>query len=656
MNLRRHLEQRLSAVLAEAAGRVPSPALVAPASRAEFGHYQANGVMPAAKALKTNPRKLAEKVRAAAEADLAGIAESVEVAGPGFINVRLAPEWLAGQLAAMSADDRLGVEGLARPRTVVVDYSHPNIAKEMHVGHLRSTIIGDAIVRVLDFLGHKVIRQNHVGDWGTQFGMVILAMWHICMAARRGEGDWIDRQLRDLSTVSPRADVADREAALREVCRLHQKHLDEDWDGSRAFYPYLREIEKTRSLTLDDLLPAYQFVNLVETLAEGTSLEVASPPDRRAMPLASVSRHITTMLQDRGDPRNEQEGLAWRYAREVSLAACHALYRRLGVSLTPGDVRGESEYHDDLPKVVEALGAAGLLTVSEGAKCVFLDEFKNADGQALPVIVQKSDGAYLYATTDLAAVRYRAGALKADRILYVVDARQRLHLRQVFAVSRRAGFAPAGCSLEHHAFGMMLGPDGRPFRTREGGTVKLMDLLDEAEARAFELVSQKGPDLPEPRRRQIARAVGIGAVKYADLAQHRTSDYVFSFEKMLSLDGNTAPYLQYAYARIRSIFRKGGSEGPAGEIRLADPAERALGLKLLQFPEAVETVADECLPHLLCGYLYDLAVAFTGFYETCPVLKSDEPVRSSRLALCDLTARTISKGLSLLGIETVEQM
>jgi len=350
----------------------------------------------------------------------------------------------------------------------------------------------------------------------------------------------------------------------------------------------------------------------------------------------------------------------WKLFRDISWEHCKRVYEKLGPLLTEQDIRGESAYNDDLPEVIKALEEKGLLTESQGAKCIFLDEFKDKDGNALPVIVQKSDGGYLYATTDLAAIRYRVEKLKADRILYVTDSRQSLHFQQVFAVARKAGFAPEGVRLEHIAFGMMLGPDGKPFKTREGGTVKLMDLLDEAEQRAYNLVCEKSPHLPEDEKRRIAHVVGTGAVKYADLSQNRTSDYVFSFDKMLSLEGNTAPYMQYAYARIRSIFRKNKSDKNDEQITesiiIDHPAERTLVLKLLQFAEAIESATSDYFPHLLCNYLYDLAGAFTTFYESCPVLKSSEPIRSSRLQLCQLTARTIRTGLGLLGIETVEQM
>jgi len=578
MTLRRILDQRFSEALAAAGAPQGSPSIVLPATKPEFGDYQVNGVMPAAKKLKMNPRQLAEKVLA--EADLEGIAESAEVAGPGFINIHVSGDLLVQRLQAALADGRLNIAKADKPQTVVVDYSHPNLAKEMHVGHLRSTIIGDAIVRVLEFLGHKVIRHNHVGDWGTQFGMLLAYM-----DRSQGESD---------------------------------EHLEDN---------------------LSDLDRFYQAAHEVFT---------------RDPEFADLSRQYVVRLQG-GD---EQCLKMWQRFMDESADHSSRVYDRLNVTLKRSDLRGESAYNDDLPRVIEDLRNEGLLTESRGAQCVFLEEFKGADGEPLPAIVQKSDGGYLYLTTDLAAVRYRAGELQADRILYIIDARQSLHLRQVFAVARAAAFAPSSCSLEHQPFGTMQGEGGKPFRTREGGTVKLMDLLDEAENRAAEIVAQKNPDLSDDQKARIAHVVGIGAVKYADLSHNRTSDYVFSWDRMLSLEGNTAPYMQYAYARVRSIFRKGAASAMSkgAYIGMTEPAERALALKLAQFPEAVESVAAESLPHLMCNYLFGLAGAFMSFYEHCPVLQSDEPVRSSRLAMCDLTARTIKTGLDLLGIETVEQM
>ncbi len=580
MNIRRELDVRISKALAAAGAPEGTPALVAQAAKPQFGDYQANGVMAAAKKLKTNPRDLAEKVLAGV--DLSDIAEKVEVAGAGFINITLNTEQLAGQLGKAIGNKSLGVEGPAEAQTVVVDYSSPNLAKEMHVGHLRSTIIGDVIARVLEFLGHDVKRQSHVGDWGTHYGMLIAYLKQLLLSDPTGG------------------------------------HADSELSDLEGFYRKAKE--------RFDAEPAF----------------------------ADASRQEVVNLQS-GDPQTRD---MWARHRELSLRHCEEVYKRLGVTLARADIRGESAYNDQLTDVAGELDKKGLLKESQGAKCVFLEQFKDKDGQTLPVIVQKTDGGYLYATTDLAGVRYRASQLKADRILYVVDSRQTLHFRQIFAVARKAGFVGENVSLEHVAFGMMLGDNRQPLKTREGGTVKLMDLLDEAKRRAANIVAEKNPGLSDDEKANIARVVGIGAVKYADLAQNRTSDYMFNWGKMLSLEGNTAPYMQYAYARIRSIFRKGKEEAGAttGKILLTEAAERNLGVKLAQFPETIQAVADDCLPNVLCAYLFDLAGAFMSFYESCPVLIAAEPDRTSRLTLCDLTARTIQTGLGLLGIETLEQM
>ncbi len=601
MNLRNELEKRVSQALSAAGAPAGSPAMVAPAANPKFGDYQANGVMAAAKKLKANPRELAAKVVAQLQpggaAELSDLAEKVEVAGPGFINIKLKKDWLQQQLAAAGDDEHLGVDRPSEDKrqNIVVDYSAPNLAKEMHVGHLRSTIIGDALARVLEFAGHSVIRQNHVGDWGTQFGMLIAYM---------------ERTSADAS-----ASIADLEDFYRQAKRL--------FDSDPAF--------------------------------------------------ADTARQYVVRLQG-GDPEVRHK---WEMFADKSLAHADEIYSKLNVGLRREHIRGESSYNDMLPGVVEDLRKAGLLTESQGAQCVFLPDFTGKDGEPLPLIVQKSDEGYLYATTDLAAIRYRVSTLHANRVLYSTDAGQSLHFRMVFAVARAAGFAPPEVSLEHVAFGVMLAEGGGKFRTRTGGTIKLMALLDEAVQRAYALVNEKNADdvakdraepLSEGQKRDIANAVGIGAMKYADLSQNRTSDYVFSFDKMLSLDGNTAPYMQYAYARIQSIFRKGGDQGSVpGDHRLEfairnsqfaiqDPPERALALRLVQFPETIAAVAADCMPNVLCAYLYDLAGAFTTFYENCPVLKSQEPTRSNRLALCELTARTIKTGLGLLGIQTIEQM
>lgn len=566
------LDSRVSAALA-AVGCEGAPAVVQVSGRPEYGDYQANGVMGAAKARKMNPRQLATEV--VAKLNLEGIASKIEIAGPGFINITLAPAYLAAQVQHALADSRLGVPQPAMQR-VVVDYSSPNLAKEMHVGHLRSTIIGDALARVLRFVGHDVIAQNHVGDWGTQFGMLTAFL----IEAEQG-GD---------SHVA----LAD----LEDFYRRAKQRFDED----EAF--------------------------------------------------ATRAREYVVKLQG-GDA---QVNVLWQKFLDVSLHHCEAVYEKLGVGLKREDVRGESAYNPDLAVVVKNLQAQGLAVESEGAQVVFLDEFKNKEGQAQAYIVQKQDGGYLYSTTDLAAVRYRVATLKADRVLYVVDARQSLHFQQMFSVSRKAGYAPATLSLEHVGFGVMLGEDGKPFKTRSGGTVKLAELLAEAELRAHALVSEKNPDMPEVERRVIARAVGIGAVKYADLSKNRNSDYVFSWDSMLSFEGNTAPYLQYAYTRIASVFRRAEGFDAAAPVVLGEEAERQLALVLARFADALQSVARETMPHFLCAYLYELAGQFMRFYEACPVLKSEGAVRASRLRLCELTARTLKTGLGLLGIEVLEQM
>ena len=568
MNVASLLGQRVSEALA-AAGAVDAPRVVGPATRPEFGNYQANGVMGAAKRLGTNPRALAERVLA--ELDLDGIANRVEIAGPGFINIHLEPGFIAAQLDT----EQPLLDPTTSPITVVVDYSAPNLAKEMHVGHLRSTIIGDAVARVFAVLGHRVIRQNHVGDWGTQFGMLIA---HLEEIGANSE------QLADL-------EVFYRAAKVR-------------FDSDQAF--------------------------------------------------AQRARSQVVALQS-GEPGVRA---AWQRFIDISLNHCETIYQRLGVQLTRDGVRAESSYNDDLSEIVSRLDDAGLLTRSDGADCVFLDQFTGKDGLPLPVIVRKSDGAYLYATTDLAAARYRCQTLHADRVLYFVDARQSLHFQQVFAVAANAGFVTESCKLEHHPFGSMLGPDGRPFRTRAGEVIKLADLLDEARQRAEHLVRAKNPELSESQIDTIAEAVGIGAVKYADLSKSRTTDYVFDWDQMLSFDCNTAPYLQYAHTRINSMFARGGLElgSLSGRATLDEPAERDLGALLIRFQEIVDQVARDAFPHHLCSYLVDVAARYMQFYESCPVLSQEEPIRTSRLLLSQRTADVLETGLGLLGIETVERM
>lgn len=539
------------------------------------GDFASNIAMMLAKPAGMKPRDLAEKLIAALPTD-ASISK-VEIAGPGFLNFYQNTQALAARLDALLADATLGVRKNGPTQRVVVDLSAPNLAKEMHVGHLRSTIIGDGVARVLEFLGDEVIRQNHVGDWGTQFGMLLAFMQENPAAAE--------------------SELADLEGFYRAAKKR--------FDDSAEFAERARE--------------------LVVQLQAG---------DAECLRL-------------------------WHRFNDISLSHCQALYDRLGVKLSMADVKGESAYNDDLANVVADLKAKGLLTESDGAQCVFMDAFTNAEGNPLPLIVQKAGGGYLYATTDLAATRYRANVLKADRVLYFVDQRQALHFQMVFAAARLAGFVPAAMQMEHMGFGTMNGADGRPFKTRDGGTVKLVDLLDEAEERAYTLVKGKNPELDDAELRQIARAVGIGAVKYADLSKHRTSDYRFNFELMLSFEGNTAPYLLYAYTRVASIFRKLG-KGFAeveGQLDLQAPQEIELAGKLAQFGEVLAGVADKGEPHLLCAYLYDVAGLFSSFYENCPILASeDETLRNSRLRLAALTGRTLKQGLELLGLETLERM
>ena len=557
------------------------PAGLTPAIQVEntkdksHGDFASNIALMLAKPAAMKPRDLAEKLVAALPADAA--ISKVEIAGPGFLNFFQNNDALAQRLEAALADARLGVTKNGRPGRVVVDLSSPNLAKEMHVGHLRSTIIGDAVARVLEFLGDTVIRQNHVGDWGTQFGMLLAHMEENPAAA---EGELSD---------------------LEHFYRASKKRFDESDE------------------------------------------------------FADRARQLVVRLQT-GEPECLR---LWKHFNEVSLSHCQEVYDRLGVRLSPADVRGESSYNEDLPGIIEALRAKGLLTESDGAQCVFLEEFKNAEGNPLPVIVQKAGGGYLYATTDLAAMRYRSQQLKADRVLYFVDQRQALHFQMTFDVARRAGFVDAATELEHMGFGTMNGADGRPFKTRDGGTVKLIDLLNEAEQRAYALVKDKNPELAEDELRSIARAVGIGAVKYADLSKHRASDYSFNFDLMLSFEGNTAPYLLYAYTRVASVFRKLGLgfDQIEGSIAIEAEQEQALAAKLAQFGEVLGNVAEKGQPHLLCAYLYDLAGLFSSFYEHCPILAADSEARKqSRLRLAALTGRTLKQGLELLGLETLERM
>ena len=540
---------------------------------------QANGAMALAKRLGRRPSEIAEEVVAAA--DLGGMCREVSVSPQGFINLTLSTEWLARLLAEQAVDGRLGVEAAARPETVVVDYSSPNVAKEMHVGHLRSTVIGDALVRLLDFAGHRVIRENHVGDWGTQFGMLI-------------------EHLLDMG----------EEAAAHE---LSVGDLDSFYRQARASFNASEEFQER-------------------------------------------SRARVVLLQS-GDPETNR---LWRILVDQSLSYFDDMYARLGVLLTSSDVVGESFYNPLLAVVVEELAARGLLVESEGAQCVFPEGWVGRDGQPLPLMVQKSDGGYGYAASDLAALRDRFGRLGADRALYVVGSPQAQHLAMCFAVAAAAGYVPNPEQAVHVSFGSVLGSDRKMFKTRSGETVKLADLLDEAEARAAAKVAERS-ELDPAEQAEVAHVVGMGAVKYADLATDRVKDYVFDFDRMLNFDGNTAPYLQYARVRCLSIFRRAGLE-PASyldgsvPLSLGEDASRDLAVSLLGFGAAVEDSLATWSPHKLCTYLFELAGQFTTFFENCPVLKAEGEVRESRLLLCALTAAVLGRGLSLLGIEAPERM
>ena len=577
MNIQSILSEKIKQAMIAAGADAQCEPLVRQSGKVQFGDYQANGIMPAAKKLGLNPREFAQSVLDKAE--LQDIAEKTEIAGPGFINIFLKDTWLADNINRAVQDPKLGVHNPEK-QTVVVDYSSPNVAKEMHVGHLRSTIIGDAVVRTLEFLGNHVIRANHVGDWGTQFGMLIA---------------YLEKMENEHAS---EMELSDLEAFYRAA----KKHYDED--------------------------PVF----------------------------AEKARNYVVKLQS-GD---EYCRTMWQKLVKITMQQNQYNYDRLNVTLTDKDVMGESLYNPMLPGIVEDLKKQGLAIEDDGALVVYLDEFKNKDGDPMGVIVQKKDGGFLYTTTDIAAAKYRYETLKAHRALVFSDTRQSQHMQQAWLITRKAGYVPDSFQLEHKNFGMMLGKDGKPFKTRSGDTVKLADLLDEAIERAGVLISQKSTALSEQEKADVIEAVGIGSVKYADLSKNRTTDYVFDWDNMLSFEGNTAPYMQYAYTRIRSIFNRSQIaliEVEQAKLSITDEKERALAIKLLQFEEAVQVVGKEGTPHILCAYLYELAGVFSSFYEHCPILNNnDQQVKLSRLKLALLTERTLKQGLDLLGIKTVEKM
>ncbi len=577
MNIQSILSHKIQQAMIASGADTQSDALVRQSAKVQFGDYQANSIMAAAKKLGRNPREFAQQV--IEQLDLSEIAEKIEIAGPGFINLFLDKNWLAEQISLAVNDDKLGIQA-TETQTVVADYSSPNVAKEMHVGHLRSTIIGDAVVRTLEFLGNKVIRANHVGDWGTQFGMLIA---------------YLEKVENESAS---EMELSDLEAFYRAA----KEHYDSD--------------------------PVF----------------------------AEKARNYVVKLQS-GD---EYCRTMWKKLVDITMQQNQHNYDRLNVTLTEKDVMGESLYNPMLSDIVADLKQQGLAVEDEGAFVVYLDEFKNKEGEPMGVIVQKKDGGFLYTTTDIAAAKYRYETLKADRALVFSDTRQSQHMQQAWLITRKAGYVPDSFQLEHKNFGMMLGKDGKPFKTRTGGTVKLADLLDEAVERATQLIQEKSTALSAQEKAAVIEAVAIGSVKYADLSKNRTTDYVFDWDNMLSFEGNTAPYMQYAYTRIRSIFNRSElneqdlSESP---VVLSNEKERLLAIKLLQFEEAIQFVAKEGTPHVLCTYLYELAGVFSSFYEHCPILNNeDEQIKRSRLKLALLTEKTLKQGLDLLGIKTVDKM
>ncbi|MEM0910660.1 MAG: arginine--tRNA ligase [Pseudomonadota bacterium] len=577
MQLQSLLTERFSAAL-EKMGAENAPIPISKSTKAGFGDYQFNGAMALAKQLKQNPRQIAEKI--IEHVDVDDIAETLEVAGPGFINIHLSKEWLSSQVLSCLTYGELGFKKSAQQR-VVVDYSSPNLAKEMHVGHLRSTIIGDAVARVLEYQGNTVIRQNHMGDWGTQFGMLLA-------------------------------------------------HFSDKLQN--------QEVAKT---ALSDLEVFYREAKVRFDNEEG---------------FANRARDYVVQLQS-GD---EECLKLWAQFIDISISHSEEVYEKLGVSLAREDIMGESAYNSDLPVLVNDLLDREIAQEDQGANVVFLPELADKTGNPAVYIVQKTGGGFMYSTTDLAAIRYRCGKLNTDRTMIFTDARQALHFKQTEIVGRKAGYIPAEHQYQHCPFGMMLGKDGKPFKTRTGGTIKLVDLLDEAVERASALLKTRNPEMSDKALNAIAKTVGISAVKYADLSKHRTTDYIFDWDTMLSFEGNTAPYLLYAYARIRRIFDAAGEDllEYSAEITIDQEIEKALALKILQFEDSITSVAKDASPHILCIYLYELASVSMKFYEACPILKEDVPVseKHSRLGLAAATAKTLQKGLSLLGIETLDRM
>ena len=573
LNIKQLLDDLISQAMRHAGIDEPI-AQIRQSQKPEFGHYQANGMMAAAKKTGSAPRMLAQQV-----VDILGSHSEFdfEIAGPGFINIRLTAQFIEKNMTDFQLHESPATK--ADIRTVVIDYSAPNLAKEMHIGHLRSTVIGDTAARVLEFCNHRVVRANHVGDWGAQFGSLLAYLDQITVP-----GEEISSKLIDL------------EKFYQSASRLFRS--DENF--------------------------------------------------------AAKAREYVVKLQ-RKDSRCHS---LWGKFIAISLDHCQTVYSKLNISLTEADVKAESAYNEDLPVIVEKLQDRGLLTESDGAQCVFLDEFKGQNERPLPAIVRKSDGGYPYLATDLAAARYRSQIIDADEVLYFVGASQQLHLRQVFAVASAAGFTKPQQIFRHLPNGLILKADGKPFKTREGADVKLIDVLDEATRRAFTLIREKNSAMPEQQQLEVAEVVGIGAIKYAELSKNRTTDYIFDWDSMLSFEGNTAPYLQYAYTRIRSLFRKRQTQenSRVNQMTLTEDQEILLAIRVLQFTEAIDAYLEDYQANILCHYLYELASSFMRFYEHCPVLSETQDIQDSRLHLAKVTAHILQTGLSLLGIQTVEHM
>jgi arginyl-tRNA synthetase len=630
--------------------------MVLPSQDVKFGDYQANMAMALGKRLSKPPREVASAI--VARLDVADLCEAPEVAGPGFINLRLRDAWIAGVLKHASPDvERVGVQPVAAARTYVLDYSSPNVAKPMHVGHIRSTVIGDAMYRVLKFLGHRTISDNHIGDWGTQFGMIIFG-WKINLVPEHFEQAPVEELTRLYRLVNTLTIYHDSKAGIEPVTQAIEKAkgqlaesraepIPKDPKEAKSRTQLEKQFEKIIADKEEELVLRRGHVDFVEGNPELKKLAEEYPDIANRVLEETAKLHA-------GDPTNRA---LWERILPPCLKEIDETYARLGVSFDY--TLGESFYEDKLAGVVEDLKRKGLARESDGAMCVFVE------GYEAPFIVQKQDGAFLYATTDLATIQYRMRQWQPDAILYVVDHRQSQHFGQLFATAKLWGYTDV--ELQHISFGTVLGDDGKPFKTRSGSSVGLMGLLDEAVSRALAIVSANDDARPEPllspdERRTVAERVGIGAIKYADLVHNRTSDYKFSYDKMLAMTGNTAAYMQYSYARVSSIFGKGGVDIEAlrasdARITLEHPAERALGLAILQFSEALDRVVADYRPNLLTDYLFELAGKYSAFFENCPVLKAEtDELRNSRLLLCDLTARTLQRGLNLLGIEVVERM